>query len=204
MHIAIVGGGNVGQALGSAWKAAGHKITFAARDLKSSNAVKLKAAGYDLVPLAGATKAEVILLAIPWQGVEQAVKSLGPLAGKIVIDATNPLTADLELAIGHGDSAGETVARLAHDARVVKAFNTTGAENMDKAGDFPSKPAMFIAGDDAEAKKTVEKLAMEIGFEPVDAGPLKASRYLEPMAMQWIKLAFSGMGVQFAYSLVRR
>jgi predicted dinucleotide-binding enzyme len=198
MHIAIVGGGNVGQALGSAWKAAGHKITFAARDLKSSNAVKLKAAGYDLVPLAGAEKAEVILLAIPWQGVEQAIKSLGPLAGKIVIDATNPLTADLELAIGHNDSAGETVARLAQGARVVKAFNTTGAENMDKAGDFPSKPAMFVASDDAEAKKTVEKLAKEIGFEPVDAGPLKASRYLEPMAMQWIKLAFSGMGVQFA------
>jgi predicted dinucleotide-binding enzyme len=204
MHIAIVGGGNVGQALGSAWKAAGHKITFAARDLKSSNAVKLKAAGYDLVPLAGAEKAEVILLAIPWQGVEQAIKSLGPLAGKIVIDASNPLTADLELAIGHDDSAGETVARLAQGARVVKAFNTTGAENMDKAGDFPSKPAMFVASDDAEAKKTVEKLAKEIGFEPVDAGPLKASRYLEPMAMQWIKLAFSGMGVQFAYSLVRR
>jgi predicted dinucleotide-binding enzyme len=204
MHIAIVGGGNVGQALGSAWKAAGHKITFAARDLKSSNAVKLKAAGYDLVPLAGAAKAEVILLAIPWQGVEQAIKSLGPLAGKIVIDASNPLTADLELAIDHGDSAGETVARLAQGARVVKAFNTTGAENMDKAGDFPSKPAMFVASDDAEAKKTIEKLAKEIGFEPVDAGPLKASRYLEPMAMQWIKLAFSGMGVQFAYSLVRR
>jgi predicted dinucleotide-binding enzyme len=204
MHIAIVGGGNVGQALGSAWKAAGHKITFAARDLKSSNAVKLKAAGYDLVPLAGAGKAEVILLAIPWQGVEQAIKSLGPLAGKIVIDATNPLTADLELAIGHNDSAGETVARLAQGARVVKAFNTTGAENMDKAGDFPSKPAMFVASDDVEAKKTVEKLAKEIGFEPVDAGPLKASRYLEPMAMQWIKLAFSGMGVGFAYSLVRR
>jgi predicted dinucleotide-binding enzyme len=75
---------------------------------------------------------------------------------------------------------------------------------MDKAGDFPSKPAMFVASDDAEAKKTIEKLAKEIGFEPVDAGPLKASRYLEPMAMQWIKLAFSGMGVQFAYSLVRR
>jgi predicted dinucleotide-binding enzyme len=204
MHIAIVGGGNVGQALGSAWKAAGHKITFAARDLKSSNAVKLKAAGYDLVPLAGAEKAEVILLAIPWQGVEQAIKSLGSLAGKIVIDATNPLTAELDLAIGHNDSAGETVARLAHGARVVKAFNTTGAENMDKASAFPSKPAMFVASDDADAKKTVEKLAKEIGFEPVDAGPLKASRYLEPMAMQWIKLAFSGMGVQFAYSLVRR
>jgi predicted dinucleotide-binding enzyme len=63
---------------------------------------------------------------------------------------------------------------------------------------------MFVASDDAEAKKTIEKLAKEIGFEPVDAGPLKASRYLEPMAMQWIKLAFSGMGVQFAYSLIRR
>jgi len=205
MHIAIVGGGNVGQALGHAWKKAGHKITFAVRDLHSPNAAKLKAADYEVLPLADAAKkAEVILLAIPWQGVEQAIASLGSLAGKIVIDATNPLTADLDLAIGYDDSAGETVARLARGARIVKAFNTTGAENMDKASDFPSKPAMFIAGDDAEAKKTVEKLADEIGFQPVDVGPLKASRYLEPMAMQWIKLAFSGMGVQFAYSLITR
>ena len=75
---------------------------------------------------------------------------------------------------------------------------------MAKAKDFPAKPAMFVAGDDSDAKKVVRKLAEEIGFEAIDAGPLKASRYLEPMAMQWIKLAFSGTGTKFAFALVRR
>lgn len=82
------------------------------------------------------------------------------------------------------------MALLAGGARVVKAFNTTGAENMAKAHDFPSKPWMPVAGDDAQAKAVVRKLAEELGFEAIDAGPLKMSRYLEPMAMQWIKLAY--------------
>ena len=108
------------------------------------------------------------------------------------------------MALGFDDSAGETVALLAQGARVVKAFNTTGADNMAKAKDFPNNPVMFIAGDDPDAKKAVQTLAEDIGFEAIDAGPLKASRYLEPMAMQWIKLAYGGAGTQFAFSLVRR
>lgn len=205
MNLAIVGSGNVGTALGHAWKRAGHKVTFATRDPASAKADALKAEGFGVLDAAAAAKeASVILLAIPWNGMPGVIESLGSLSGKIVIDATNPLTSDLELAIGFDDSAGETVARLAPGARVVKGFNTTGAENMDKAHDFPSKPAMFVAGDDADAKRTVLKLAEDIGFEPIDAGPLKASRYLEAMAMQWIRLAFSGMGTQFAYAIVKR
>jgi 8-hydroxy-5-deazaflavin:NADPH oxidoreductase len=150
-----------------------------------------------------ARQAEVMLLAVPWPEVPNAIQSLGPLQGKIVIDATNPLTAALELAIGHDDSAGETIGRLAKGARVVKAFNTTGAENMSRARDFSARPVMLVAGDDADAKKTVQKLAADIGFEPVDAGPLSASRLLEPMAMQWIKLALGGLGTNFAYAFVR-
>lgn len=205
MNLVIVGSGNVGHALGSAWKTAGHAITFAVRDPHSAKSVGLGKEGFGVSKLAGAVeKGDVILLAVPWSEIAKAIESLGSLAGKTVIDATNPLTADLELALGLDDSGGETVGRLCRGARVVKAFNTTGAENMNKADGFPSKPVMFVAGDDAGAKDTVRKLAEDIGFEPVDAGPLHASRYLEPMATQWIKLAFSGMGTQFAYAIVRR
>lgn len=205
MRIAIVGSGHVGQALAEAWKAAGHDITVAAREPSGQKAGDLRKRGFGVAAVADAAReAEIVLLAVPWPEVAKAIQSLGPLTGKIVVDVTNPLTPAFELAIGHDDSAGETVGRLAKGARVVKAFNTTGAENMSHAREFPAKPVMFVAGDDADAKKTVQKLAAEIGFEPIDAGPLRASRLLEPIAMQWIKLALGGTGTNFAYAFVRR
>jgi 8-hydroxy-5-deazaflavin:NADPH oxidoreductase len=204
MKIAIVGAGNVGKALGSAWKAAKQDVVYALRE-GSDKAKQLSKDGFAVSKMADTAKAaDVIVLAVPWTETAAVIESLGSLKGKIVIDATNPVSPDLEMELGFDDSAGETVALLAQGARVVKAFNTTGAENMAKAKDFPAKPVMFVAGDDANAKKTVQKLAEDIGFEAIDAGPLKASRYLEPMAMQWIKLAFGGAGTKFAFSLVRR
>jgi predicted dinucleotide-binding enzyme len=204
MKIAIVGAGNVGKALGGAWKAAKHDVTYALRE-GSDKAKPLSEDGFAIAGMADAAKtADVIVLAIPFTEIAPVIEALGPLKGKIVIDATNPVSPELEIELGFDDSAGETVALLAQGARVVKAFNTTGAENMAKAKDFPAKPAMFVAGDDSDAKKVVQKLAEEIGFEAIDAGPLKASRYLEPMAMQWIKLAFGGTGTKFAFALVRR
>jgi predicted dinucleotide-binding enzyme len=133
------------------------------------------------------------------------VKSLGSLAGKIVIDATNPLAPDMSLAVGPNDSAGETVARLAPGARVVKAFNTTGANNMADSRYGAGKLVMLVAGDDAEAKTTTISLATDLGFEAVDAGPLAMSRHLEPMAMVWIKLAIvQNLGRNFGFALLRR
>jgi predicted dinucleotide-binding enzyme len=206
MRITIVGAGHVGQALGGAWKNSGNQITFALREPGTGKAKQLSAAGFQVRPVSEAgTDAEVILLAVPWTETADALETLGSLAGKIVIDATNPLTEDLDMALGFDDSAGETVALLAPGARVVKAFNTTGAENMAKAKDFSGKPVMLIAGDDASAKTIVQTLAADIGFEAVDAGPLTMSRYLEPMAMLWIKLAYAQkMGMGFAFSLQRR
>jgi hypothetical protein len=205
MELTIVGSGNVGMALGRAWKKAGHAITFGVRDASAAKASELKKSGFNVAAMNDAGKqAKVILLAVPWHEAENALRSLGDLSGKIVIDATNPLTKELDLAVGFDTSAGETLAKLYPGARVVKAFNTTGAENMDHAGEFPAKPAMFVASDDADAKKTVQTLASDIGFEPVDVGPLSASRFLEPIAMQWIKLAFGGMGSNFAFAIVKR
>lgn len=204
MKIAIVGAGNVGKALASAWTLAKHDVALAVRP-DNARAKQLAKDGFAVATIVDAAKnADVIVLAVPWTEIANVIEALGSLKGKIVIDATNPLTPDLEMGLGFDDSAGETVALLAQGARVVKAFNTTGAENMAKAKDFSSRPVMLVAGDDAAAKKTVETLAGDIGFEAIDAGPLKASRYLEPMAMQWIKLAYGGTGKQFAFALVRR
>src|SRR5205807_4085588 len=166
MNITIVGSGNVGRALAGGWRKTGHSVTFAARDPAGPKAAELKREGFAVAPQAEAGKADVIVLAVPWSGIEATVQALGNLAGKVVIDATNPLTANLELALGFSDSAGETVARLAKGARVVKAFNTTGANNMANSTYPGGKLMMPVAGDDAAAKKNVMALASDLGFEP--------------------------------------
>ncbi|HEY7544107.1 MAG TPA: NADPH-dependent F420 reductase [Blastocatellia bacterium] len=208
MKIAIIGSGNVGGSLGRVWAAKGHEIAFGARDPNSEKAKALASTtGAQVLNIADAARdAEVVVLATPWEATAQAIEQAGDLAGKIIIDCTNPLLSDLSgLSIGHTDSAGETVARLAKGARVVKAFNTTGAGNMldprygDQAAD------MFICGDDEDAKRVVAGLAQEAGFEAVDAGPLSNARLLEPMAMLWIFLALKkGWGTNFAFKLLRR
>ena len=207
MNIVIVGAGNVGRALATGWTRAGHKITLAVRDPASSKSGELKQQGFSVVAAnaAAATAGEVIVLAVPWSALATVVKGLGSLAGKVVIDAINPLTPDRSLAVGHNDSAGETVARLAPGARVVKAFNTTGANNMADSRYSGGKLLMLVAGDDQQAKQTTMTLASDLGFEAVDAGPLAMSRYLEPMAMVWIRLALvQQLGRNFGFALLRR
>jgi 8-hydroxy-5-deazaflavin:NADPH oxidoreductase len=180
------------------------------RDIRGSRSRpqlgELKQTGVSVVSSAGAAaKGEVIALTVPWGAVGESVAVLGPVSGKVLIDATNPLTPDFALAIGHNDSAGETVARLAREARVVKAFNTTGFNNMADSHYQGGKLVMPVAGDDAEAKRIVMGLASDLGFEAVDTGPLTMSRYLEPMAMVWIKLALAQkMGRDFGFALLRR
>jgi len=206
MNITIVGAGNVGRALAGAWRKAGHQVTLAVRDPGDRKAAELKAQGFGVAAVSGAAQAaDVIVLAVPWSAVAATIQALGALGGKILVDATNPLTPNLELALGFSDSAGETVARLAPAARVVKAFNTTGANNMANATYPGGKPMMAVAGDDAEAKRAVMALAADIGFEPVDTGPLSMSRQLEPLAMLWIKLAYAQkMGREFGFAILRR
>jgi|SRR5262245_26371449 len=206
MDIVIVGAGNVGRALGGGWARSGHKVTYAVRDPRKPELAALRQQGASIISSSGAAAAgNVIALTVPWPAAEASIKALGPLAGKIVIDATNPLTPDFSLAVGYTDSAGETVARLAPDARVVKAFNTTGSNNMADSRYPGGRLAMLVAGDDGEAKKVVLALASDLGFDPVDAGPLIMSRHLEPMAMVWIKLAITQkMGRDFGFALLRR
>ena len=206
MNIVIVGAGNVGRALGAGWRNRGHNVTMALRDTTGEKAAALKQQGFGIVPVKDAAPAgDILVLAVPWSALTVAAKELGSLAGKIVIDATNPLTPDFSLAVGHDDSAGETVARLALGARVVKAFNTTGANNMADSRHGGGKLMMPVAGDDDAAKATVMSLASDLGFEPIDVGPLAMSRHLEPMAMVWIKLALvQKLGRNFGFAVLRR
>lgn len=203
MRITIIGAGNVGRALAAGWRKS-HDVSFALR-AGSAKSAEVAGEGFRVVALNQAASADLIVLAVPWMAVSDTLQAAGSLAGKIVIDATNPLTPGLELALGPTDSGGETAARLAPGARLVKAFNTTGAENMSKAHAFAVKPMMPMASDDAEAKTIVARLAEELGFEAIDAGPLTAARMLEHLALFWIKLAYAQkLGRSFAFSLVRR
>jgi predicted dinucleotide-binding enzyme len=145
------------------------------------------------------------VLAVPWREVEAAVASLGGLAGKIVVDVTNPVGPGFSLAKGSDDSIGETTARAAPGARVVKAFNITGAGNMVDSRYPGGKLMMPIAGDDVDAKRVVAGLAADLGFDPVDVGPLTMSRNLEQMALLWIRLALvEKLGPNIGYALLRR
>lgn len=210
MNIGIIGAGNVGGALGKRWAVAGHKVKFGVRDPRKSEVTELvKKCGANVSAVSvgeAAAFGEVVTIATPWPATQAAIESAGDLSGKIVIDCTNPLKPDLSgLAIGHTTSAAEQVASWAKGARVVKCFNTTGANNMENPNYGGDQPVMFLCGDDADAKKIVTKLGEDVGFEMIDAGGIEIARLLEPVAMLWIHLAFTTpLGRDFAFKLVRR
>jgi 8-hydroxy-5-deazaflavin:NADPH oxidoreductase len=189
-RIGIIGDGNVGSALARGLMRAGHEVRAAGKD-----AVR-DAAGWG----------EVIILAVPFGALDDVVKSAGDLmAGKTVIDVTNALDADMNLAIGFTTSGAEELQKKLPKSRVVKAFNTVFAQHMDtgKLGD--QRLTAFVAGDDAGAKKTVLELAKQIGFDPIDAGPLKNARLVEPFAFFNIQLGYGlGMGTQIGFKLLHK
>jgi hypothetical protein len=210
MKIAIIGSGHVGGILGTRWTSAGHDVVFGVREPTSSKVKSLlKLAG----PRARATNlpeavaaSDVVILATPWNSVRDAIAVAGDLHGKIVVDCTNPIAEGMQgLAIGHTTSAGESVAEWIPGARVVKAFNSTGANTMANPLFGHQKASMFVCGDDADAKNVVCNLARDLGFEPCDCGLLRIARYLEPLAMLWIELAYTqGFGREFAFTLLKR
>ena len=209
MKIAIIGAGNVGGALGGGWAAAGHDITFGVRDPDDSKTSELidssgGRAQAKTVPEACADS-DVIVLAVPWSAAEDAVTSAGPLRGKVLIDATNPLEPDLSgLTLGRSTSAAEQVAAWSNGARVVKAFNTIGAQHMRGSRFGDQQATMFVCGDDDDAKAIAIALAQDLDFDGVDAGPLTQARLLEPLAMLWISMAYLyGYGPDIAFRLLR-
>ena len=199
MKIGVIGSGNVGGTLGRRWSEAGHEVIFGVRDLESQKAKDLlKSATKNLSAATvreAVARSEVVILAVPWTAARSAIQAAGELKGKILVDCTNPLAEDLKgLSVGLTTSAGEQVAGWTKGAWVVKAFNNTGWQNMANPLWGPERLTMFLCGDDAEAKRVVIRLAEDLGFEACDSGPLSVARYLEPLAMLWITLAYAPMG----------
>ncbi len=209
MKIAVIGTGSVGGTLGRRWAELGHSVCFGVRDLADADAKALvgKIKGNArLASVSDAAKdAEVVVLATPYAANAAALGSAGDLAGKILIDVTNPIGANFTLAVGHTTSGAEEVAKLAPRARVFKAMNQVGFEVMANAAFAAGKPVMFVAGDDAAGKKVVLDLVSALGFETIDVGELAIARLLEPYAMLWIHLmARRNLGRSFAFALLRR
>ena len=198
MRIAVIGAGNVGGALGTAFSAVGHDVVFGVRDPssdKAASAVGAAAGSRAASPRDAVQGADLVVFALRWDAVAETVAALPSLDGRVVIDAMNRFGADF------ARSSSEDLADLLPGARVVKAFNTTGFENMTTARDRQTRAAMFVAGDDADAKRVAMDLANEIGFDPYDAGALSNAKPLEEMVKVWLAMTREhGREIAFAIS----
>jgi predicted dinucleotide-binding enzyme len=204
MKVAIIGAGNVGRALGGAITRAGHDVTISASSADSARQaaeqVGARAADSNVAAVADA---DIVILAIPYVGAGETVarEISDAVAGRTVVDVTNPMKLDYSGLATNGSSAAEELQKLLPNAHVVKAFNTVFASNQANPG--PDADA-FLAGDDAGAKVEVGALAESIGFRPVDVGPLTSARHLEGMAYMNIGLnATNGWSWTSAWKLER-
>ena len=184
MKVAVLGTGDVGTSLATGFTKHGHQVKMGHRDPKQSYADAAKFG-------------EIAVLATPWAGTENAIKLTDPknLAGKVVIDVTNPLKFEEsqapQLALGFDDSGGEQVQRWLPKSRVVKAFNIVGHTLMVDPKLAGGPPDMYIAGNDGAAKKSVTQICNEFGWPVVlDIGGIEGARYLEPLAMLWVIVGF--------------
>jgi predicted dinucleotide-binding enzyme len=213
MKIGILGTGDVGRVLGAGFAALGHEVKIGSRNPQKSEVKEwLKKAGATASAGTFAEAAafgDLAVLATAWTGTENAVKLAGPpnLAGKTVIDVTNPLDFSAgppRLSIGNTDSAGETVQRWLPQSKVVKAFNHVGNAHFVNPRFPDGPPTMFICGNDAGAKKTVTGLLEAFGWSVVDMGGIEGSRLLEPLALLWITYGFRTNTWGHAFKLLRR
>ena len=209
MNILILGAGNMGAAFAKQLSRAGHQVTVTARNLEKAQAVAAANPGAQAVATANAAAAfDVIVLATGYADAAPALQSLGSLSGKVVIDITNPLTADyMGLTLGHSTSAAEEIAKALPDAQVVKAFNTLFAQVLAEGADFGKgqTASVFVASDSERAKQTAKALAESMGFATIDAGGLKNARYLEPLAGLNIYLGYgAGLGTSIAPTWIHK
>jgi len=214
MKVGILGSGDVGQALGSGFVSLGHEVKMGSRDAGNEKA-RAWVAKTGQRASAGtfaeaAAFADLAVLATLWSGTENALRLAGAknLAGKVVIDATNPLlytpNAPPSLALGHTDSGGEQVQRWLPESRVVKCFNIVGHAHMVHP-DFPGGPPdMFLCGNDADAKKTVTEICQEFGWPVIDTGGIEGARLLEPICILWVLYGIRTNSWNHAFKLLRK
>ena len=194
VRVGVLGSGDVGRVLATGFLNLGHAVKIGTRDPEKLRAWA-DAAGSraSLGSFADAARfGDIVVLATLGTGTESAINLAGPagFAGKVVIDATNPLEfapgAPPRLSISGNDSLGEHVQRLLPDAKVVKAFNTVGNALMIDPQLPGGPPDMFLCGNDDDAKKLVSQICQHFGWGVIDIGGIEGSRYLEAMCMVWV------------------
>ncbi len=211
MRIGILGSGLMGAKLGTIWARAGHNVVFSysrsdAKLEKLARDAKGKArAG---TPREAAQDADALLLAVHWSRVDDVLQQAGDLSGKVIVSCSLPMNADDSgLVIAHTSSGAEALAKKVPRAQIVAAFGTVPSEvlfGVFAARRKANKPSLVYCGDDARSKKAVAQLIKDVGFEPVDAGPLLVARYTEPFTLLIAQLAYErDEGPELAYRFVR-
>lgn len=207
MKIGILGTGRMGVTLATIWHNLGHEVMLGSREparaqqLAGHIAPTVRGGGYEDT----AVDNDLLLFAFPWYALTDVQRIVGHLQGKIIIDCINPFMSSGSLALGHKWSAAEEIQQQFPRAYVVKAFNGIHYENLHQPL-FSGHPAsLFYCSDYDVAKTAVGQLAQQMGFAPVDTGPLKHARYLEPLAALWVQMAFHlGHGSEMAFVLLPR
>ena len=211
MQIGILGSGEVGQSLGLGFIKLGHDVKLGSRDPAKLKSWVARAGrhGSTGTPEETARFADIAVLATAWAGTESALQlanAATALAGKVVMDVTNPLTTEggkLRLMLAHTDSGVEQVQRWLPQSKVVKAFNTVGHAQMVDPKFAGGPPDMFICGDDASAKQVVAGFCKSFGWGVVDAGGIDASRLLEPLCILWVEYGTRSKTWNHAFKLLR-
>jgi len=188
--IGIIGSGNVGTALRRGLEGAGYEVKSAGHDPKEVHAT--------------ASWGELLILAVPFGVIDDALRVMGDVVqGKVLLDVTNALTPDFQLALGCTTSGAEELQKKAPKSKIVKAFNTVFAQSMSTGKVKGEKLTLFVAGDDKAAKDLVLSTAKDIGFDPLDAGPPKNARWTETLGYFNIQLGFTlKMGTDIGFKLV--
>jgi hypothetical protein len=211
MKIAFLGYGNVGAPLADHLQRLGHEVMLAAADPSSDGVKKALARNQDLevaVPREAVDRAEVVFLATPFGANEEVLKTVATeLAGKVLVDCTNPVGPGLRHGLDSRESGSQAVQKLVPAARVVKAFSIYGFENFEdnRYPAYEVKPAMMFCGDDAAAKKTVGELIAQLGWEPLDVGGLEQALHLEHMTLLWVRMVrVGGATAHMVWARLRR
>jgi len=211
MRIGILGSGLMGGKLGTIWARAGHAVVFSyARSEQKLKKLAREARGNAKAGTPGdaARDADAVLLAVHWSRVDDVLKQAGDLSGKTIVSCSLPMNPDdTGLVIAHTSSGAEALAKQVPKARVVAAFGTVPSEvlfGVFEARRKKVKPSLVYCGDDAKSKEIAAELIHDVGFDPVDAGPLRIARYTEPFTLLIAQLAYEGdEGPELAYRFER-
>ena len=197
MRIGILGSGLMGGKLGTIFARAGHDVIFSySRQANKLEELAKNANARAGTPQEAAQGSEVLLLAVHWSRLDDVLAQTGDLSGKTIVTCCLPMNADdTQLVIAHTSSGAEALAKRVPKARVVSAFGTVPSEVLFavfEARKQTNPPSLLYSGDDATSKEIVANLIRDVGFEPVDGGPLRMARYSEPFTLLVAQLAYEG------------